>query len=160
MTDNENLNIKEGQDASGQQDYIDAYMELKKNSVSKDEYDRVVGENKKLFKTLTDGGQVINKVETKKRPYAEVANDMLDPKLNDLQMAKLFLELRDAYKEQTGNDFVCQHQESQIVEQDTKDLELYANILKDSIERANGDIKLFKAYYNSRIVDSGVPVRR
>lgn len=164
MTDNENLQnpnvTEEGQGASGQQDYLDAYMELKKNSVSKEEYDRVVGENKKLFKTLTDGGQVVNKVESKKRPYAEVAKDMLNKNLNDLQYAKLFLELRDAYKEQTGDDFVSQHQDADIVEQDTKDMELYADILKDSIERANGDLKIFKAYYDSRVAETNLPRRR
>ena len=39
-------------------DYIKAISDLKKNSVAREEYNRVIEENKNLLKTLVEGGQI------------------------------------------------------------------------------------------------------
>lgn len=88
------------------QDYIATIAELKRTSVSRDEYNKLREENKNLLQTLVEGGQ-IQAVESK--PEVDVQalrNELFDVncELNNLQFVEKTLELRNALMEKGEPD--------------------------------------------------------
>lgn len=80
------------------QDYLATIAELKKNSVSRDEYNKLRAENKNLLQTLVEGGQ-IQAVESKPEVDVDALRGELfdvNCELNNLQFVEKTLQLRNA----------------------------------------------------------------
>ena len=88
------------------QDYLNTIAELKRNSVTKDEYNKLKQENKNLLQTLVEGGQ-IHPVESEPEVDVEALRKELfnvNSELNNLQYVEKTLQLRNALMEKGEAD--------------------------------------------------------
>ena len=142
-------------------DYIAAIANLRANTVSKEEYEKVKSENKKLLETLIEGGQV----ETPQTgPTTEQINGWAaqlmrgDCAYNDLELAKASLNLRNACLEMGLPDqYVRQGKNIKPTPEDLAAAEATAQALRESIEAAKGDNARFCHELEERLADSGIP---
>ena len=63
LPENENENVVTVEDNTS--DYIAQIKNLKENSVSRDDYDKLKADNKRLIEALANGTQINDKVESK-----------------------------------------------------------------------------------------------
>ena len=92
-------------------DPVQAINELKKNSVSRDEYDKVVKEKNKYLKALVNGSGYENQPKNNLKTLDELKHDIYGDKMdgntkckNDLELAKTMLEYRNRTIEEEGWD--------------------------------------------------------
>lgn len=90
-------------------DYIAAINEMKQNSVSRQQYEKLKQENKELLDTLINGGQVTNIMEAPTKSIQEMRNELFskeaaDKGMTNLEFVSKSLELRDAIIESGGTD--------------------------------------------------------
>ena len=107
MEDNKELNSvtsQEGDTTETEFDPVQAINELKQNSVSKEQYQKVVEEKNKYLKALIDGNQVAEAQPKEPVNIDELRNSLFGEELNNLDYAKKALELRDAIIEKEGKD--------------------------------------------------------
>ena len=92
-------------------DPVQAINELKKNSVSRDEYDKVVKEKNKYLKALVNGSGYENQPKNNLKTLDELKHDIYGDNMdgntkckNDLELAKTMLEYRNRTIEEEGWD--------------------------------------------------------
>ena len=147
-------------------DYIDQIKKLKENSVSKDDYDKLRADNKKLIDALANGTQLEGKVEPKidaveninnlrKKLFSKGSN------LNNLEYCKTAVELRDALIETGDKDPFLPFGHNVIAtDSDHETAERVASIMKDCIEYADGDSDIFTNELQRRTVDVVIPKKK
>lgn len=132
------------------QDYIDAINELKNNSVSKDKYDRVIAENKKLLKSLTSGEQI--EVPAPKTPTIEETVAPLadrSSELFNLDWAEKTMAFREAVMSRGLRDpFLPQGPGVVPTDRNRENARAMETALKHCIEKADGDNAVFLAEWN------------
>ena len=155
--ENTNLNSNENQGSNPEtsnQDYIEAIQELKKNSVSKDEYNKLQEEKNKLFKALIDGGQINREVAEEEINVDEVKKIITDENTNNLEFAKAVLALRKAKIDAGEQDpFLPYGNQVQITEDDKKAADRVAQVFQECIDFADGDSEIFTMELARRTVD-------
>ena len=77
-------------------DYLSAIKDLKKNSVNREEYDKLKAENKRLLDTIVNGQDVEVEEEPKYRDVGEIREELFNHEHNNLDYVKLALELRNS----------------------------------------------------------------
>lgn len=91
------------------QKYIDTINDLKNNTVSKEEYQKLKDENKTLFDSIMNGNANSSTEETK--PTAqELRNKLYGPdceKLTDVEYVEAVCDLRDILLEEEGIDYMA-----------------------------------------------------
>ena len=151
---------KEGE---GEEDYIKTIAEMKKNSVSKDKYDKLKEENKKLLDALVDGAELPPDVKGKiaeaetdpEKRIASLRDELFGPNRKDmtnLETVQKTLELRKLIIEKTGIDPAV----SSIKNPDDSDYEMAektAELLESCIEAADGNPEVFTAVLQSKLQD-------
>lgn len=167
--ENEKNLINVSQDSDGNdatdtaQDYLSTIMELKKNTVSKDEYNKLREENKNLLQTLVEGGQlqkedyVMEKVDIdalRKELFSE------DCELNNLQYIEKTLKLRNALIDSGEPDpfLPVSSKNSPTIEEINK-AENAAQVFQECIDYADGDSQIFTQELMRRTNDS-MPMNR
>ena len=95
---------QEGDTTETEFDPVQAINELKQNSVSKEQYQKVVEEKNKYLKALIDGNQVAEAQPKEPVNIDELRNSLFGEELNNLDYAKKTLELRDAIIEKKNNE--------------------------------------------------------
>lgn len=154
--ENTNLNLNENQGSNPEtsnQDYIEAIQELKKNSVSKDEYNKLQEEKNKLFKALIDGGQINSEV-AEEINVDEVKKIITDENTNNLEFAKAVLALRKAKIDAGEQDpFLPYGNQVQITADDKKAADRVAQVFQECIDFADGDSEIFTMELARRTVD-------
>lgn len=143
-------------------DPIEALKEIKQNTVSKEEYNKVVQERNKLFNAFANG-QVVNKEEEPAPAPANIHElDMsiygeeVDPyKIGDLGYFQGLLNLRNALIEQNNEDiFVPAPQGKWSPKpEDFVDAQRRADIYQECINAADGDPQAFTNELKKHIVD-------
>ena len=147
-------------------DYIDQIKKLKENSVSKDDYDKLRADNKKLIDALANGSQINDKVESKISAVENINNlrKKLFSKgsnLNNLEYCKTAVELRDALIETGDKDPFLPFGHNVIAtDSDHETAERVASIMKDCIEYADGDSDIFTNELQRRTVDVVIPKKK
>lgn len=131
------------------QKYIDTINELKRTTVSKEQYEKVRDENKALLESIVNG-QAIGKssAEPEKKPTIEELRERAygkdSHKLTDLEYVETVCDLRDALLEETGIDYMVPTGSKYTA---TLEDQAAANRLYDGfrhcIERAEGDNNIF-----------------
>lgn len=142
-------------------DYIAAIEELKANTVSKKDYEKVVNDNKELLKTLVNGGQVTPQTEKpvdinglRKELFSDNSN------LSNLEFWTKTLELRDALIARDGIDpFVPHGHKIAPTAEDAATANKVANVIRKCIKEADGDSRFFTNELNRLTVDIA-PARR
>ena len=147
-------------------DYIDQIKKLKENSVSKDDYDKLRLDNKRLIDALANGTQLEGKVEPKidaveninnlrKKLFSKGSN------LDNLEYCKTAIELRDALIEKGERDpFLPSGHNVVATDSDHETANRVASVLKECINYADGDRDIFTNELQRRTVDVVIPKKK
>ena len=147
-------------------DYIDQIKKLKENSVSRDDYDKLKADNKKLIDALASGTQIESKVEQKIDAVDKINN--LRTKLfgkgnnlDNLEYCKTAIELRDALIEKGERDpFLPFGHEVVATDSDYESANRVANVMRECIDYADGDPDIFTNELQRRTVDVVIPKKK
>ena len=147
-------------------DYIDQIKKLKESSVSKDDYNKLKADNKKLIDALANGTPIDGKVEPKIDAVENINN--LRKKLfgkgnnlNNLEYCKTAVELRDALIENGERDSFLPFGHNVVAtESDHETAERVATIMKECIDYADGDSDIFTNELQRRTVDISIPKKK
>lgn len=131
--------------------YISELTELKANSVSKQEYERIIAENAKLANALASGIRMEEPEVVEPVNIKELRNKLLTTKYKtDLEYFKDMKTLRDAIIEQEGVDpFVNKSAPDDSTEKSRA--ERVASLIDYALEQADNDPIKFSAVFNSKI---------
>ena len=147
-------------------DYIAQIKNLKENSVSKEDYDKLRLDNKRLIDALANGSQINDKVEPKidaveninnlrKKLFSKGSN------LNNLEYCKAAVDLRDALIENGDKDpFLPFGHNVVTTESDIESANRVATIMKECIDYADGDPDIFTNELQRRTVDVVIPKKK
>lgn len=147
-------------------DYIAQIKNLKENSVSKDDYDKLRLDNKRLIDALANGTQLEGKVEPKIDAVENINNlrKKLFSKgndLNNLEYCKTAVELRDALIEKGERDpFLPFGHEVVATDSDYESANRVATVIKECIDYADGDSDIFTNELQRRTVDIVIPKKK
>ena len=147
-------------------DYIDQIKKLKENSVSKDDYNKLKADNKKLIDALANGTQLEGKVEPKVSAVENINNlrKKLFSKgnnLNNLEYCDTALQLREALIENGERDPFLPFGHNVIAtESDIETANRVATIMKECIAYADGDSDIFTNELQRRTVDVVIPKKK
>lgn len=160
MIDNENLELRVGENVEDT-DYIEALKTLKQNSVSKEQYQKVKDENKRLLNSLVNGESI--QVEKEKEvDISKLRKELFsqDADLNNVDFISKALELRTALIEKEGIDpFLPVGKKITPTEEDISTANRVATVLQECLDYADGDSQAFTNELQRRTIDTA-PMRR
>lgn len=146
------------------ENYIDIVKKLKENTVSKEDYEKLQEENKKLANTIANGLTVQPKEEPKKAEVDinELRKNFLKENQSNLEYAQNVLALRNALMEKNPEDdpFLPKGHNINATEQDKIDAQNVADVLEQCIELADGNSDAFTIALQNRMVDIKLPKRK
>ena len=164
LPENENENVVTVEDNTN--DYIDQIKKLKENSVSKDDYDKLRLDNKRLIDALANGTQLEGKVEPKISAVEKI-NELRTKlfgkgsNLDNLEYCKTAVELRDALIENGERDpFLPFGHEVVATDSDYESANRVATVMKECIDYADGDPDIFTNELQRRTVDVVIPKKK
>lgn len=142
--------------------YIEAIKEMRKNSVSKADYERLQAENKELMKALVNGETITLEPQEDVDVNAlrkELYVDEVD--MFNLDYVEKTLKLRDAIIEAGGDDpFVGAGHKFAPSAEDYEAAERVANVFRECIEYADGDPEVFTNELMRRTIDISPAARK
>ena len=132
-----------------EEDYIEQIKNLKENTVNKEEYEKLVQENKKLIGALVDGKNLPAEVADVKTAddYKKV---LANPDSNNLEYCTALLGLRNQVLEEKNIDIFLQPNASAA---DKEAAEAVAAKIQEAIDYCGGDSQLFTQELQRRTVD-------
>ena len=139
------------------QDYISALNEMKKNTVSKEAYDKLRADNKKLLDTIVSG-QSLEQTEVKQEVDVDALRKELFGKsrrdLSNLEYVDKTLKLRKALMEKGEQDpFVMKAGRTSSPEaEDFKKAERVASVLQECVDIADGNDSVFDNEFQRRLI--------
>lgn len=140
-------------------DLAKALKELRENSVSKDEYNKVVEENKKLVAEIINGeggagnGQATppENLEADIKAYREKLYGPKCSELSNLEFCETTLKLREAIIKRDGIDpFLPRGANIKPTDYDTQRAQAVADVMTECIKEANGDSGVFTALLQAK----------
>lgn len=161
--ENENVNVTVEDNTN---DYIDQIKKLKESSVSKEDYDKLRLDNKRLIDALANGTQINDKVESKIDAVENINNlrKKLFSKgndLNNLEYCDTAVKLRDALIENGERDpFLPFGHDVIATESDIESANRVSTIMKECIDYADGDSDIFTNELQRRTVDVVIPKKK
>ena len=147
-------------------DYIEQIQKLKESSVSKDDYNKLKADNKRLIDALANGTQLEGKVEPKIDAVENINNlrSKLFGKgnnLSNLEYCKAAVELRDALIENGARDpFLPFGHNVVATDSDYETANRVATVMKECIDYADGDSDIFTNELQRRTVDVVIPKKK
>ena len=145
------------------QKYIDTINQLKANSVSKEQYDKLRDENKTLLESLVNGKTMeSSSTEEASKPSARELSGKLTAMSKDgtpnLEFIATSLAYRDAYIDEFGKDpWALTGKDSQPTTQDYIEMEQQAQALKQLVEIADGNQEVFQREFTRVLTGSSMP---
>ena len=140
-------------------DYIAQIKNLKENSVSKEDYNKLKADNKKLIDALANGTQVEGVVEPKVSAVEKIQNLRKElfgsesNSMNDLDMVSKMLELRKEIIDNGGTDpFLPKGHKVRITDNDKECANRVARVLTECVEDAEGSNRRFMSNVFESIV--------
>ena len=135
-----------------------ALKEARENSVSKEEYEKLKAENKRLVSEIINGeggsgnGQATPPQEADIEALKEKLYGPKCSELTNLEFWKLTLELRDAVIKKDGVDPFLPHGANiKPTDNDVERANAVAQVVSECIEEAEGDSGVFTALLQSKI---------
>lgn len=159
--ENEEQNTQTTQTDNSQ--YIEAIGELKKNSVPREKFDKLMEENKQLLKTITEYPANGNSEKVQEKPKEDInalrkALYGSEVELNNLEYIDKTLRLRKALMDEGKPDpFVGRGEKFVPDDNDYKSAEKVADILQQCVDYAQGDSEVFTNELQRRIIDVPLP---
>jgi hypothetical protein len=162
MTDSENRienpNVDfNNNDVDTTADYIATLDAMRKNSVSRADYDKVREENRRLLNTLAEGGSIQVAEEKPQVDIQAIRKELFSPTcdLNNLQYIEKALELRDALIENGEADpFLPVSSSKSPTYEEISQAENAARVFRECVEYADGDSQVFTQELMRRTNDS------
>ena len=136
-------------------DYISAINEIKKNSVTRESYDKLKSENKQLLDALVNGKDIEIKQE-EPVDIAKLRKDLFNRggNLSNLEYVSSALKLRDALIEKGERDpFLPYGEKVNLTAEHYDKAEQVATVLRECVEFADGDSGIFTAELQRRTKD-------
>lgn len=160
---NENINETNTtiQEVDETQKYIDTITQLKANSVSRSDYDRVRDENKKLLEAMVNGkiDETASTEATAKPTIQELRNKAYgkgSENLSDLEYVTTVLDLRDALLEEEGIDHMIPAGKKYSPDLNDQHCAQKAyEALRHCVDVADGDNEVFIQEVTRITVDNG-----
>ena len=149
MIDEKDLNSESAKEVNTTEtefDPVQAINELKQNSVSKEDYNKVVAEKNKYLKALIDGNQVAEVPNKEPVDIDGLRRELFsgEKDLTNLEYAKKALELRNALIERDGVDiFVGRGSKLTPTDDDYEAAQRVADGFQQCIDVAQGDSEIF-----------------
>ena len=141
------------------EDYLAAIKDLKQNTVSRDDYEKLKAENKKLLNSVVNGQVVEVEAGPQYRDVAEIRDELFNHEHNNLEYIKLALELRNTLIAKGENDpFLPIGKQISPTREDIEAAERCAQVYQECVDYADGDSALFTQELMRRTKD--VKVRR
>lgn len=172
MNEQDKIELKEQTSVSGEEqsndsvDYIKAINEMKQNSVSREQYEKLKNENKELLDTLINGGQV-EMIDPSTKPSIDdlrkqlFSKEAADKGMTNLEFVTKTLELRDAIIESGGMDpFLPVGKGIEITRDDYEAAEFTAEQFRECIDIAQGNSEVFTNELMRRTVDNSLPTAK
>lgn len=144
------------QEQEQEQDYVEAIKKLKAESVSKEAYNKLQEENKKLFDALVDGGQVEAPKKEEEIDVKEIHKKLSerDPRMTNLEGFQAMLDLRKADLAAGKIDPFISMNNKTPTQEDFDRAEERAKIYQECIDYADGDAELFSQELQRRMIDT------
>ena len=147
------------------QKYIDIINELKANSVSRQEYEKIRTENKQLLTTLVEGKslETSSTEEAQKPTAAELRKQLFtdNVSMSNLEYWQKTLDLRDAVIKETGKDpFLPYGKKISPTVEDVEAANRVAAVVRECIDYADGDSRIFTNELDRRTIDTAAPAGR
>ena len=140
-------------------DYINEIQKLKETTVSKEDYNKLKADNKKLIEALANGTQVEGVVEPKVSAVEKINNlrkelfGSASNSLNDLEMVSKMLDLRKEIIDNGGIDpFLPKGHKVRITDNDKECANRVARVLTECVEDAEGSNRRFMSNVFESIV--------
>lgn len=144
------------QDNPLEADYLAQIQQLKDTTVSRDRYDKMVQENKKLMDALVNNKQIDNPAP--KASIEDLRKKLFEGTHDNLTYVQTALELRDRLIEEGQEDpFVPQGKKITATREDYALAEKVAEGLKSCIEYADGDSDIFTQELQRITKDTIIP---
>lgn len=135
---------KEGENTETEFDPVQAINELKKNSVSKEKYSKVIAERDKYLKALIDGSEVENTKKTENVDINDLRKSLFGTELDNLTYAETALKLRNELIEREGVDiFVGKGNKYAPSQAEFEAAQRVADVFQNCIDIAEGDSEIF-----------------
>ena len=163
--ENVNVNVDNANANPNVQDtsthYIDVIKHLKETTVNKDDYDKLLDENRKLIDSLANG-QVIEQQEAKpSRTVDELRHDLFNKDMNNLEYVQTALDLRKQLMDSgQGDPFIPNSSKYVPDENDIRTADNVAKVLQECVDYADGNSQVFTNELMRRTVDVPIPKRR
>ena len=140
-------------------DYISEIQRLRETTVSKEDYNKLKADNKKLITALSNGTTIEGKVEPKVEPIEKIQNLRKElfgsesNSMNDLEMVSKMLELRKEIIDNGGTDpFLPKGHKVRITDNDKECANRVARVLTECVEDAEGSNRRFMSNVFESIV--------
>ena len=159
MLENENLEQRV-EESNPDTDYVAAIKELKEKTVSKESYQKLRDENKKLLQSLVNGEQI--QAEVEKPDINELRKELFneDSNIDNVNFISKALELRTALIENGEPDpFLPVGKRITPTDEDISAANRVATVLQECVDYAQGDSQAFTNELQRRTIDTA-PTRR
>lgn len=124
--------------------YIEAIKEMKQNSVSRSEYEKIREENRNLLKSLVNGETIDQHVDKEPVDIDSLRRDLLNNEHNNLDFITKAMELRTALLENGEPDpFIPKGHNVQVTDADVQTANKVAEAFQHCIDYADGDSGVF-----------------
>lgn len=143
-----------------EQDYLATIQELKNTTVSREAYDKMRDENKKLLETIINGGQMEAPAENTNIDYKAECAKLIDPnnKHTNLDYVKKALEIRNAGLKEGVDMAMPFGPKAEYGENDAEIADFVANKLQELVDKADGNPSAFNFLLDQAMVDN-MPAR-
>lgn len=142
-----------------EQDYLEQIQQLKQNTVSREAYDKMRDENKKLLETIINGGQMEAPAENTNIDYkAECSKLLREGKHTNLDYVKKALEIRNAGLKEGVDMAMPFGPKAEYSENDAEIADFVANKLQELVDKADGNPSAFNFLLDQAMVDN-MPAR-
>lgn len=152
MNENDNERLEPGQGGTDDLDLVKEIQELKKNTVSKEEYEKLKGQNKELIKQIISGGGQDMKAED--NPSIEELRKNIfensDSKTN-LEIADNIVKLYDARLKEGVNIFLPKGNKTQYTRADYEAADHYVETIRSMVTEAEGDPIVFDSLFKNAL---------
>lgn len=136
--------------------YIETINEMKKNTVSKEAYAKVVEENKQLLDSLVNNSYKEEEEEVKEEPVDRDAlrKELFSGNCSNLKYAEDALKLREDILNKDGVDIFLPHGKNIAPnEEDARSVQRVVECLQHCIDEADGDSSIFTLELQKKLKD-------
>lgn len=144
-------------------DYISAINDIKKNSVPRADYEKIVEDNRKLLDSIVNGTEYEHQEQQETVDVDALRKKIFqeDSNLSNLDYWKNVLALRKALIEKGETDPFVPSGKKIVAEQSDYDAaERVASVVQECIDYADGDSIAFTNELQRRTIDTPIPKRR